>query len=168
MLNWLLGSKPPSWRELDEIFSDYRCVSVYVNKKDGIISSIKVSDVEQFYSSASVLVQPKYLRILRPIFIKFPNYVIIPTLSENIYKNLIIKNKWRGFSQYVDNEFVGGWLLYECYEAECREKQYLHLQISEDRHSEREVIEYHIAIETNNISKAHEVLFRSQNSLPNY
>jgi len=167
MINWLLGSKPPTWKELDEIFNDYYSAAVYVNK-DGLINSVKVSDVDQFYSSASVLVQPKYLRFLRPIFIKFPNYVVIPTLSEKVYKNLVIKEKWRGFSEYVDGEFMGGWLLYSCTHKECREKQYLHLQILEGEFDELEVIKFHNAVESGNTSIIHEVLFRSQNPHSNF
>lgn len=162
MISWLLGSTPPSWKELDEIFKDYISAIVYVNK-EGKIDTIKISDVLQYYYSASVFVRPKYLRILKPIYIKHPNFVAFPTLNENVYKNLIKYAKWRAYIDYQNNEFLGAWILYDCnIDGDlCREKQYFHIQINESFLSLDKIVKYHLLVFNNEFLKAREVLYQS-------
>ncbi len=143
MLSWLIGSPSPPWTDLDDIFEDYRNVAIYVDDQE-IVQLVKVSDIDDFYSQFSVLIHPKYFKKYKVYYLKMEKYVAFPTTSENIIKFLVNLKGWRGIRYYYNDEFLGGWVLYDC--ERCREKQRTHLSFKEEERSFSEVINFHLKI----------------------
>ncbi|MCY0874485.1 hypothetical protein D1867_08310 [Acidianus infernus] len=133
MLSFLVGSPAPSWYDLKDIFEDYRSVAVYVDDK-GNIEMIKVSSLDDCFLQTSVLVNPAYLKKLKPYYIKLPNFVAFPIFSLKILRKMIEMKYWRAIEYYSGNEFIGGWVLYDC--KNCEEKQMLHLQVTANNDEE--------------------------------
>ncbi|AWR93554.1 hypothetical protein [Acidianus brierleyi] len=142
MISWLLGSQAPPWYYLRDIFSDYRNAGIYINNKNEI-EIIKVSDLDDFFIPTSVLLHAKYLKELKPYYIKLEKYVAFPIFDINAIKILIQGKGWRSIEYYYCDNFIGGWVLYDC--TNCEEKQMLHLQVSRDLGTE-DLVKAHLKI----------------------
>ncbi|QGA55139.1 hypothetical protein GFS03_11430 [Sulfolobus sp. E5-1-F] len=143
MISWLLGSQAPPWSYLEDLFQDYRNVAVYVDN-GGIVQTIKVSDIDEFYTPFSVLIHAKYFKYYSPYYIKLEKMVAFPTISEKVANYLIAKKGWKGIKYYYGDEFLGAWVIYDC--TKCRDKQRAHLEISRLTINDDEIIEAHLKI----------------------
>lgn len=143
MISWLLGSPPPPWHYLDDLFQDYRNVAVYLNAY-GNIELIKVSDIDEFHSPTSVLVSGYYLLTLKPYYVKMKKFVAFPTRRLSVIRELVKMPKWRAMEFYYKDEFLVGWVIYDC--EDCHEKQRLHLEVEEEGMTDEEIIKKHLSI----------------------
>ncbi|WP_338599439.1 hypothetical protein V6M85_09935 [Sulfolobus tengchongensis] len=143
MISWLLGSEAPSWSYLSDLFQDYRNVAVYTDHNN-IIQIVKVSDIDEFYTQFSVLVHAKYFKSYNLYYIKLQRFVTFPTIYEEVANYFINLKGWRGIKYYYNDEFLGAWLLYDCYN--CKEKQRAHLEINRSSKIIDELIKAHLRI----------------------
>lgn len=143
MISWLVGSPPPPWHYLNDIFQDYRNVGVYVNAY-GNIEIVKVSDIDEFHITTSVLISGYYLLTLRPYYLKLKKYVAFPTRRLSVIKKFLELSRWRAMEYYDKNEFLIGWVIYDC--EDCYEKQRLHLEVEEDNLTDEEITKKHLQI----------------------
>ena len=143
MISWLVGSPAPPWQYLNDIFEDYRNVGVYVNVY-GNIEIVKVSDIDEFYTNTSVLISGYHLLTLKPHYLKLKKYVSFPTRRLSVIKRFLQYKNWRAMEYYDKDEFLVGWIIYDC--EDCYEKQKLHLQIEEDNMTDEEIFEKHFQI----------------------
>jgi len=143
MISWLLGSPPPPWHYLDDVFQEYSNVAVYLNAY-GNIEIIKVSDIDEFHAPTSVLISGYYLLTLKPYYIKLRKFVAFPTRRLPVIKRLIKYPRWRSMEYSYKDEFLIGWLIYDC--DNCKEKQRLHLEVNEEIMSDDEIVEKHLQI----------------------
>lgn len=143
MISWLIGSPPPPWHYLRDLFQDYGNVAVYLNAY-GNIEIVKVSDIDEFHTPTSVLISGYHLLTLKPYFLKLRKYVAFPTRRLSVIRTLIKQPHWRSMEYYYKEDFLVGWVLYDCHE--CYEKQRLHLEIEEDNLTDEEIIQKHLKI----------------------
>ncbi len=141
MLSFLVGSPAPSWYDLRDILEEYKSVAVYVDDK-GNIEMIKVSSLDDCFLPTSVLVNVGYLKRLKPYYIKLPNFVAFPIFNLKVLRKMIEMKSWRAIEYYSKEEFIGGWVLYDC--KNCEEKQMLHLQVNAK--NEEELYLKHLSI----------------------
>lgn len=144
MLSFLLGSPAPPWYDLKEMFEEHRNVAVYTDSNGNIVM-IKVSDIDEFFFPTTVLAHPAYLRRLKVYYLKMAKYVAFPIFSLNALRKLVENKNWRAMEFYVQEEFVGGWVLYDCEGEKCEGKQISHLAINPFS-SDSEVIASHLKI----------------------
>ncbi|BFH72710.1 hypothetical protein SJAV_06540 [Sulfurisphaera javensis] len=143
MISWLIGSSPPPWHYLNDLFKDYRNVAVYLNVY-GNIELVKVSDIDEFYAPTSVLISGYHLLTLKPYYIKLKKFIAFPSKRLKVIRSLISRQKWRAMEFYYKEEFLVGWIIYDC--EDCIEKQRLHLEVDEDHLTDEEIIERHLKI----------------------
>lgn len=129
MLSFLIGSPAPSWYDLRDMFEDYKNVAVYTDF-NGNIEMIKVSDIDEFFLPTSVILHPEYLVKLKVCYLKMRKYVAFPVFNLNAIKKLVENKNWRAIEYYEQDQFKGGWVLYDCDRKECEEKQMSHLMVN--------------------------------------
>ncbi|MFP3347171.1 MAG: hypothetical protein RXR17_07055 [Sulfolobaceae archaeon] len=143
MLSWILGSPAPSWHYLRDMFEDYRNVAVYLDSK-GKVELVKVSDLDEFHTPTSVLVNGYYLLTLKPYYIKMKKFVAFPTTRLKVVKELLKNYGWRAMEFYYGEQFLNAWVVYDC--EDCEERQRLHLEVNEEELKDEELIKKHLDI----------------------
>ncbi|EZQ04807.1 hypothetical protein CM19_07430 [Candidatus Acidianus copahuensis] len=142
MLSLLIGSPCPAWEDIKDIMQDYPNAAVYIDGND-TIQLVKVTDVDEFYVTTSVLVSPRYLKTTKLKYIKLSKYVAFPSFDEKVIKKLKELKSWHAIEYYEGDTFIGGWLLYDC--RDCERKQKMHLEVNVDLPTD-EMIKRHIQI----------------------
>lgn len=126
MISWLTGVKRPSWEYLRDLFQDHEGAAVYTNENEEV-EIVRVSDHPTLYGPTSVLIDPRNLRRLKVAFIKNPDMVLFPVMSEEGVKYVTNLRGWRAVEYFDGSEFLGAWVGYDC--ENCEERQRLHLQV---------------------------------------
>ncbi len=143
-MQWLIDSPEMAWDDYSSIFEDYLNAAVYVDPITRTVQAVKVSDVGDFYSSFSVLLQGGYLSKYKPVYLKLDRYVVFPTYRETVAKLLAQMKGWRRVSYYVEWKHVASWVVKDC--KQCAKEQKAHMQINEAGLSDDELVNIHLSI----------------------
>ncbi|MCY0850307.1 hypothetical protein [Sulfuracidifex metallicus] len=143
-MQWLIDSLEMSWDDYSSIFEDYRNAAVYVDRITRRVQVVKVSDIDDFYSNFSVLLQGGYLNKYEPVYIKMAKYVAFPTRRERIALMMVQKHNWRRVSYYIEWKHVASWVVKIC--ESCEKEQKAHMQVLESGLSDEETVRIHTSL----------------------
>ncbi|BBG24685.1 hypothetical protein [Sulfuracidifex tepidarius] len=143
-MQWLMDSLQMAWDDYASIFEDYSNAAVYVDRITSTVQAVKVSDIGDFYSSFSVLLQGGYLSKYKPVYIKLEKYVAFPTLRENVAVRLSRLKGWRRVSYYVEWNHVASWVIKDCFRCEAEQKA--HMEIKEAGLSDDDLVRIHSSL----------------------